>query len=70
MSKPKSNWEVIAFVSGIGIHFIIVIGMCVFLGLWADRYFASAPICTVIGIFLGIITAVYTAYKKIKDVNQ
>lgn len=35
-----------------------------------DIYFDSTPIFTLIGIILGVITAVYTAYKKIKDVNK
>ncbi len=70
MTKPKSNWETFAFISGIGIHFIIVIGLCVFIGIEADEYFSSTPFGTVSGIFLGVITAVYTAYKRIKDVNR
>ena len=68
--KPKSTWETFAFVSGIGFHFVITIGLCIFLGRKADEYFATTPICTLIGIILGMITAIYTAYQKIKDVNN
>lgn len=68
--KPKSTWETFAFVSGIGFHFVITIGLCIFLGRKADEYFAAAPVCTLIGIVLGMITAIYTAYQKIKDVND
>ena len=63
---PKSTWETFTFVSGIGFHFVITI----FLGQKADIYFDSTPIFTLIGIILGVITAVYTAYRKIKDVNK
>ncbi len=67
---PKSTWETFAFISGIGFHFVITIGLCIFLGQKADDYFNSAPIGTLLGIILGVITAIYTAYKKIKDVNK
>lgn len=67
---PKSTWETFAFVSGIGFHFVITIGLCIFLGQKADVYFQTSPIFTLTGIILGVITAIYTAYKKIKDVNK
>lgn len=67
---PKSTWETFTFVSGIGFHFVITIGVCIFLGQKTDIYFDSTPIFTLIGIILGVITAVYTAYRKIKDVNK
>lgn len=67
---PKSTWETFAFVSGIGFHFVITIGICIFLGQKADIYFQTSPIFTLTGIILGVITAIYTAYKKIKDVNK
>ncbi|WP_296899640.1 AtpZ/AtpI family protein [uncultured Megamonas sp.] len=67
---PKSTWETFAFVSGIGFHFVITIGVCIFLGQKADIYFQTSPIFTLTGIILGVITAIYTAYKKIKDVNK
>lgn len=68
--KPQSTWETFTFISGIGFHFVITIGICIFLGQKADAYFNSHPICTLIGILLGVFTAVYTAYQKIKDVNK
>ena len=67
---PKSTWETFVFVSGIGFHFVITIGVCIFLGQKADIYFQTSPIFTLTGIILGVITAIYTAYKKIKDVNN
>ena len=67
---PKSTWETFTFVSGIGFHGGVTIGVCIFLGQKADIYFDSTPIFTLIGIILGVITAVYTAYRKIKDVNK
>lgn len=68
--KSKSSWETFAFISGIGIHFIIVIGLCVFIGIKADEQLGTAPVFVVLGIFLGVATAVYTSYKRIKDVNK
>ncbi len=53
---PKSTWETF--------HFVITIGVCIFLGQKADIYFDSTPIFTLIGIILGVITAVYTDYRK------
>lgn len=67
---PKSTWETFTFISGIGFHFVITIGLCIFLGQKADTYFGISPIGTLIGIILGMITAIYTAYKKIKDINK
>lgn len=67
---PKTTWEAFSFVSGIGIHFVVTIGICIFLGRKADAYFASEPICTLIGIILGVITAIYSMYKKVKDINR
>lgn len=66
---PKTTWETFSFVSGIGFHFVVTIGVCIFIGRKSDEYFASEPTCTLIGIILGVITAVYTAYQKIKNVN-
>lgn len=70
MKKPKSTWETFSFVSGIGFHFVITIGICIFIGCKADLYFNTTPVCTLIGIILGMITAIYTAYQKVKDVNK
>ena len=62
---PKSTWETFTFVSGIGFHFVITIGVCIFLGQKADIYFDSTPIFTLIS---SVITAV--TLQKIKDVNK
>lgn len=70
MKKPQSTWETFSFVSGIGFHFVITIGICIFIGRKADLYFNTTPVCTLIGIILGMITAIYTAYQKVKDVNK
>lgn len=56
--------------SGIGFHFLVTVGFCIFLGRKADEYFASAPTGTLIGILLGTVTAIYTAYREIKKVND
>ncbi len=70
MKKSKSPLEAFIFLSSIGFHFVIVISLCLYIGRQIDTYFNSAPIGTVWGIVLGMITAIYTTYQKIKDINR
>lgn len=57
--------QAFSFVSGIGIHFVVIIGLCIFLGRMADENFSTRPWGTLFSIILGFSTAIWATYKKI-----
>lgn len=61
----QTTLQAFAFVSGIGIHFVVIIGLCIFLGRVADENFAIRPWGTLFGIILGFSTGIWATYKKI-----
>lgn len=63
--KKRSQLEAMAFVSGIGIHFVVIIGICIFLGKSADGLWNTGPYGTIFGIVIGFPIGFYSVYKKI-----
>ena len=63
--KTRTQWQAVGFVSGIGIHFVVIIGICIFLGKQADMLWNTAPYGTIIGIVIGFPIGFYSVYKKI-----
>lgn len=63
--KEPGIMQAFAFVSGIGIHFVVLIGVCIFFGRMADQYFQVRPWGTLFGIILGFSTGIWSIYKKI-----
>lgn len=61
----RSSLAAFAFVSGIGIQFAAIIGVCIFLGKIVDSYLSSTPWGTLIGILFGFLTGIWSTYKKL-----
>ena len=55
-----------SFLGGIGIYFVVVVGICVFCGSWIDERFGTGHYGRLAGIFLGFPIAIYSVYRKIK----
>ena len=64
-AKTRTQWQAVAFISGIGIHFAAIIAICIFLGKQADLLWNTAPYGTIIGIVIGFPIGFYSVYKKI-----
>ena len=55
-----------SFLGGIGIYFVVVIGICVFLGSLADEHLGIAPYGRLIGILLGFPVGIYSVYRQLR----
>ena len=64
-SRKHTTLQAFTFVSGIGINFAITVGLFIYMGKLADEYFNIAPKGTLIGIFLGLIIALWATGKKL-----
>ncbi len=50
------------------IEIVVGIGVGGFIGWWLDRQFDTAPILTLILLFLGMFSGVYNALREIKRI--
>lgn len=55
-----------AILSGVGIYFVVFVGICLWLGIQADSLLGSHPAGKLIGILIGFPGAVYTLYRQLK----
>ncbi len=55
--------------AGIGIQFAVVMLGGLFLGQWLDRKFETAPVLTIVCLFLGAGAAFYSMYRKLMAAN-
>lgn len=49
----------------VGFYLLSSVVAGIFLGKLADEYWGTGPWVTILGIVLGMITGLYTTYKKI-----
>ena len=52
--------------SGVGIYFLVFLGIFIFLGQCADDFLGSGRVCTIAGIILGFPAAIYSLYRQFK----
>ena len=52
--------------SGVGIYFLVFLGICIYCGKCADDFFGTGRVCTIIGIILGFPAAIYSLYRQLK----
>ena len=52
--------------SGVGIYFLVFLGIFIFLGKWADDFLGTGHVCTIVGILLGFPAAIYSLYRQLK----
>lgn len=63
--KGRDVWMLLAFISGLGIHCAMVVGVAIFLGRQVDERFGTHPWGAISGIVLGVVAAIWTIYKKL-----
>jgi len=66
--KERTQWQSFLFISNIGMEAVISIGLCTYGGRWADAYFSSGKTCTVSGIILGFVIAIWSVYKRFQKI--
>jgi F0F1-type ATP synthase assembly protein I len=63
--KKKDNFKTFYALSlawQLGFIIAVPIGGFIFLGLWGDKSFGTAPVLLIVGIFTGIIVTIYEVY--------
>ena len=53
---------------GIGWYFVVCIVLGIVGGVWLDQVAGTAPLLTLIGLFLGLVIAFYGGYRMLMDV--
>ena len=64
MPKPQDVNQLLRF-SHLGIQFVLVFGLCVFLGYFADQRIGTLPLFTILGVLLGFAGAFYQLYVAV-----
>ena len=59
--------RVFSFLSGLGIYFAVVLGICIFLGDRAGALCGAEGAGRVVGILAGFPVALYTMYRHLRD---
>ena len=55
-----------SMLGGVGIYFVVFVGICVFLGYEADIAFGLGHAGRLTGILVGFPSAMYTLYRQLK----
>ena len=55
-----------SMLGGVGIYFVVFVGICVFLGYEADTAFGLGHAGRLTGILVGFPGAMYTLYRQLK----
>ena len=55
-----------SMLGGVGINFVVFVGICVFLGYEADKAFGLGHAGRLTGILVGFPGAMYTLYRQLK----
>lgn len=55
-----------SMLGGVGIYFVVFVGICVFLGYEADTAFGLGHAGRLTGILVGFPSAMYTLYRQLK----
>ena len=63
---PANQWLSLL---NLGWVFVATMGICVFGGLWMDKRFGTAPLCILIGVFLGFAASGYSFYQTLRKLN-
>lgn len=66
----NSTGEAMGVVTTLGINFLACILVGLFLGKGISHFFNLGNIPIIIGLILGIITAIYSTYKKLMKFNN
>ena len=55
-----------SMLGGVGIYFVVFVGICVFLGYEADKAFGLGHAGRLTGILVGFPGAMYTLYRQLE----
>jgi len=69
----ESLWQAVkafSILSGVGIYLAVVLGICLYVGIQADEYLGTAPYGKLTGILLGFPIAIYSLYRRIREINE
>ena len=58
--------KALSMLGGVGIYFVVFVGICVFLGYEADTAFGLGHAGRLTGILVGFPGAMYTLYRQLK----
>ena len=69
-SPPSSGaldaLKAVGLLSGVGVYFVVFLGIFIFLGKCADDFLGTGRVCTIAGIVLGFPAAIYSLYRQLK----
>ena len=55
---------------GLGVQFVVAILLFLYLGMWLDRKFGTAPWCMLAGTFVGAGGGFYSLYRAMVEENR
>ena len=55
----------LALVTGLGLTMVTAVGVCGFVGYFADRWLSTSPVLLITGILLGVVAGSIQAYRSI-----
>jgi len=61
---------VISLVTQIGLTVSVTVGIFILLGRFFDNHFGTAPIFTLLGLFLSLIVSMYEVYRLVLPVLE
>lgn len=59
-----------SLVGTIGVSMAATVAVGLFLGRLADRWLNTSPWATIIGIILGMVTGLWTMYKRVSEIER
>lgn len=66
-SNGKQLLEAFSLVGTIGLNTVATVAAGLFVGRLADNYWDISPWATVAGVVLGMITGMWTTYKRVRE---
>lgn len=61
--ENQRDWQAVGVASGLGCTVVVSLFLCIGGGILLDRWLGTAPILTLVGVLLGLITAAYSLYE-------
>ena len=68
--RHEGLWQAVkafSVLSGLGIYLVVVVGICLYIGMLADEHLGTSPYGKLTGILLGFPVAVYSLYRRLKN---
>ena len=62
----RQAMKAFSMLGGVGVYFVVFVGICVFLGYEVDEAFGLGHTGRLLGIVLGFPAAMYSLYRQLK----